>query len=325
MMAVRRRHIAAFTDWDDLDIGPAVAILEAAAWEVRLIGSRDPDRVAELAADADALCVGYVPVTAELLDRLPSLSIIATSSAGFDTIDVEAASARGIWVANLPALATEEVAVHTLTLALSLTREIPRMTREVRCGEWSLSGQPLPRSTQEMTFGLLGLGRIGTRVAQLASGFFPRIVAHDPALDAAQTLDPVELVDRKSLLSRADVLSLHLPHRLGAPPEIDRAALDVMRPGAFLINTSRGALIDVEALLQALESGKVAGAALDVLDAEPPPAHHPLVNHPRVIVTPHAAFLSARTMRRYPQAQAENLLAWARSGRPLTPVTGLSA
>jgi phosphoglycerate dehydrogenase-like enzyme len=316
-------HVAVYADWDDLEIDGAVGMLQAEGWEVRLIGSGDSKQVIAAAPDADALCIGYMPVTASVMDALPALKIIATSTAGYDSIDIEAASARGLWVANLPGLATEEVAVHALALMLALIRELPRFAAEVKAGTWSLVGQPPPSATTGLTLGLLGLGRIGGRVAELSAPLFTRILAHDPGV--TQPPPGVELVERDELLAAAGVLSLHAPHQHGAPAALGVAELSALPRGALLVNTSRGGLVDSLALRDALDSGQISAAALDVFDVEPPPGNHPLVGHPRVLATPHAGFLSARTLRRYPEAQAENLLSWARTGRPVTPVAGPSA
>ena len=133
----------------------------------------------------------------------------------------------------------------------------------------------------------------------------------------------VQRLDREALADCADVLSLHLPHARGAPPVVDAALLARLPRGACVVNVSRGELIDQDALLAALDSGRLGGAALDVVDPEPPPAGHPLVHHPRVLMSPHAAYFSPQTAVGYPRHQAANVLAWQRTGRPLTPVREL--
>lgn len=150
------------------------------------------------------------------------------------------------------------------------------------------------------------------------------MAAHDPGVGASDWPAGVQRLDRAALAARADVLSLHLPHARGAPPVLDAALLGALPAGAFVVNVSRGGLVDQDALLAALESGRLGGAALDVIDPEPSPAGHALVHHPRVLMSPHAADLSPETAVGYPREQAENVLAWQRTGRPLAPVRELA-
>jgi phosphoglycerate dehydrogenase-like enzyme len=312
--------LAVYTDWDEIDVTPGRRKLEAAGWSVRLVGSTDANLIADAAARATALCVGYATVDAPLLGRLPSLRIVATLSAGYDMVDVHAATRRGVWVANLPDVATEEVASHALAMVLALVRRLPALDRGVRAGRWTLDVDEPPRTPRDMTLALLGLGRIGRRVAELAIGLFGTVIASDPAVASGVWPRGVDRVELGELVARADVLSLHLPAAPGSPPIVTAELLEALPDGAFLINVSRGGLVDHEALARALDAGRLAGAALDVLDREPPTPDHPLMDHPRVLLSPHTAFLSDRTLVAYPEGQAENVLAWQRRGRPLTPV-----
>jgi phosphoglycerate dehydrogenase-like enzyme len=316
--------IAVYTDWDGLDVSPGARALEQAGWEVRRLGSVDPAAIAEAAADATALCLGCAELDGALLAKLPRLRIVATLSAGHDMVDVEAAAARGVWVANLPDAASEEVATHAFAMAVALVRHLPFLDRHVRAGGWDPPVADPPRLPGALSFGLLGLGRIGRRTAKLARGVFGAVVAHDPHLPAERWPEGAARVSAPDLTARADVLSLHLPLAPGTPPVADAELLGRMPTGAFLVNVSRGGLVDHRALASALDSGRLAGAALDVLDSEPPPADHPLRDHPRVLLTPHAAFLSERSLVAYPTRQAENVLAWQRTGRPLMPVVELA-
>jgi D-3-phosphoglycerate dehydrogenase len=307
--------LAVYTDVVDVDPAPGARLLEDAGFEVRVLDTADPERIAREAPEAAALLIGYSPVGAALMDALPGLAIVATQSVGFDMVDVEAARARGIWVSNVPGAATEEVAVHALAMGLSLLRGLPFLDRSVRDGGWDGAAEPLRRPS-EATLGILGLGRIGRRLGGLARGIYGRVIGHDPLLPAAAWPGDVERVDLGELLPAADVLSLHLPLAAGTERMIDAAALARMRGGAFLVNVSRGALIDERALLDALDSGQVGGAALDVLATEPPAAADPLPRHPRVLVTPHAAYYSDRSAAAYVVDQARNVIAWRQDGRP---------
>jgi phosphoglycerate dehydrogenase-like enzyme len=323
-IASSERPVAVYSDWDEIDIAPGVRALEDAGWEVRTLGSTDAEAIASRAADATALCLGYAQVGRELLYRLERLRIVATLSAGYDMVDVDAAAERGVWVATIPDAAVDEVASHALAMALALVRHLPWADREVRAGAWALGVDDPPRVPRALTFAVLGVGRIGRRTAELAGGVFGRVVGHDPHVPADRWPAGVQRLDLDELLARADMLSLHLPLTRASQGLVDAALIARMPRGAFLVNVSRGGLVDHPALFAALDEGHLAGAGLDVLDVEPPPANHPALRHPRVLLTPHAAFLSDRSLEAYPRRQAENVLAWQRTGRPLVAARELA-
>ncbi|OIJ65275.1 C-terminal binding protein [Streptomyces mangrovisoli] len=310
--------VVVITDTEELDPGPAVRLLSAAGFEVRVVGSRAPDAIAAAARDADALIVGYARIDAALFDRMPRVRMIATMSAGHDMIDTDEAARRGIWVANLPHAATEDVAVHALAQALALVRRLPQADAVVRSGGWSQDLADVPRRAGELTLGVLGLGRIARVLTRIAGPVFGRIVAHDP--HAADWPDGVERVDLDTLLARADVLSLHVPSTPGTRGMVDAGLLARMRPGSLLVNVSRGDLVDPDALLAALDEGRLAGAALDVFPVEPPADDDRLRSHPRLLLSPHSAFLSDASLRAYVTEPARNVIAWWTDGRPHTPV-----
>ncbi|WP_326692275.1 C-terminal binding protein [Streptomyces sp. NBC_01795] len=311
--------LAVFTDLDDLDPTPGVTKLTEAGFDVRIADSASPDAIARAASDAVALLVGYARIDADLLDRLPNLRILATCSAGYDMVDAEAARARGLWVCNLPDAATEEVAVHALAAALALVRGFPQADAAVRRGGWTTDLPRLPRRADELTLGLVGMGRIATRLAELAAPIFGRVAAYDP-LSPEHGPATVQRTDMDTLLACSDVLSLHAPLNNATRNLIGRAELDRMPAGSFLVNVARGGLIDHAALLDSLDTGKLAGAALDVLPTEPPDQDDPLRTHPGLLLSPHIAFLSDASRRAYVERPAENVIAWHRTGRPLTPV-----
>ncbi|MGW0995657.1 C-terminal binding protein [Streptomyces sp. NPDC002520] len=316
--------LAVFTDTEDLDPEPGVRLLQEAGFAVRVAQSRDPDVIADAARDAVALVVGYARIDAALLDRLPRLRILATMSAGYDMIDTGQARRRGLWVTNLPDAATEDVAVHALASALSLVRGLPQADAVVRSGGWNtdfIERTRLPRRASEMTLGLVGLGRIARTFAALAAPVFGRVAAHDPHTDPANWPTGVERYDSPAGLAAAsDILSLHVPLTPATHHLVDEALLRRMRHGSFLVNVSRGELVDPRALLNTLDSGRLAGAALDVFPVEPPPTDDPLRRHPRIQLSPHSAYLSDTSRRAYVCRPAENVIAWHRTGRPLTPV-----
>ncbi|MFD5600943.1 C-terminal binding protein [Leucobacter sp. NPDC058333] len=311
------RPLVLFTDTTDLDPQPGRALLEAAGCDTMLaalpVRAGEPQVVPEGAEHAVALVVGYARIDTALLDRLPSVRCIATMSAGFDMVDVAEARRRGIWVINLVDAATEEVAAHALTLMLALERDLRGSLAVTAAGGWTDDVRSVPRRLSTLALGLFGYGRIARRLAQIAVPTFGAVIAHDPFVNAAD--GDVELVTREQLLARSDVLSLHLPLVPETAGAVDAAALAAMRPGASLINVSRGELVDAEALRAALASGALRGAALDVLDGEPPAGDDPLRTEPRALVTPHVAFLSDGSLQHYTLDPARNVLEWLRTGR----------
>jgi len=303
--------LAVYTDVVDTDPAAGVAVLEAAGIATKVVGSADPEVIAREAAGAQALLLGYSEVTAELLDALPGLRVVATQSVGTDMVDVEACRHRGIWVTNVAGVASEEVASHALALMLDLVRGVTVLDRDVRRGGWDGTQVSL-RRLSELTVGVVGLGRIGATFASMVAPLVGSVVGHDPAGEVAG----VENCTLDDVFARADVLSLHLPATRETRGLVDERRLCLMRPGAILVNVSRGSLLDEQAVLAALESGRLAGVGLDVLVDEPPRPGNPLATHPRAVVTPHAAYLSESTVHAYVQVQAENVAAVLSGRRP---------
>jgi D-3-phosphoglycerate dehydrogenase len=286
------------------------------AWRVLVADGLTDDALAQLRqvsevvegsldsiAGADALVVrGRSLVSAEVVDAgRPRLRVIGRAGVGVDNIDLEAARRAGVVVVHAPLAATLSVAEHTLALMFALARGVPAADASLRRGEWRKS-EIQGRELFDKTLGLIGAGRIGRAVAQRASALGLRVLAHDP-LVPAETIrqagaQPVEL---SRLLEESDYVSLHLPLEESTRGLIGRAELARMKNGARLISTSRGGILDEVALLEALESGRLAGAALDVFEQEPPGAS-PLVQHPAVIVTPHIA---AQTVEAQARASAD--------------------
>nr|WP_272926138.1 C-terminal binding protein [Streptomyces sp. SID8379] len=293
-------------------------LLSEAGFDARFVGSRDPEAIAAAAHDADALIVGYARVDAALLDRLPKVRMLATMSAGHDMIDTAEAARRGLWVANLPNSATEDVAVHALAQALALVRRLPQADAVVRGGGWNTDFTEVPRRASELTLGLVGFGRIARTLARIAAPVFGRVVAYDP--HATDWPEGVERADLDTLIAEADVLSLHTPSTPRTRGMVNGPLLARMRPGSLLVNVSRGDLVDPDAVLDALDSGRLAGAALDVFPTEPPAADDRLRSHPRLLLSPHSAFLSDASLRAYVTEPARNVIAWWTTGRPHTPV-----
>ena len=316
------RPLAVFTDMGELDPAPGIEVLGAGGFRTAVSAGPDADQVAEAAREAVALVAGYARIDSALLERLPALRIVATMSAGYDNVDTAAAAERGIWVCNLPDGATEEVAVYSLTLALLMVRSIPQALATVRSGGWAEDLAQLGRRPSTLTMGVVGLGRIGAKLAGLAKPIFGEVLGYDPYLPPGSEPAGVAVTGLEELVGRADVVSLHLPLTPGTEALVGNSLLERFKRGSFLVNTSRGGLVDEAALLAALESGALGGAALDVFGAEPLPPGSPLRSHPRILATPHVAYLSEESMRDYVVKPARNLVAWLQEGRPLTPVAG---
>jgi D-3-phosphoglycerate dehydrogenase len=307
-------HQVLLTDyaWPDLDIERNVL----AEYDAELVVA--PDRglptLIKLAADADAIMTNWSDVPAELIDAAANCRIIARLGIGLDNIDVRHATRRGMPVTNVPDYCLIEVAEHTMALLLALARKIGVFHENARSGRYDLSaGFPL-RRIEGQTLGIVGLGQIGRRVAAKAQAFGLRVLATNRS-----RRDPVPgavWANLNELLSQSDFVSLHVPLSDETRGMIGAAELALMKPTAFLINTARGGLVDHRALATALAGGKLAGAALDVQDREPPDLSQPPYNDPRVIVTPHAAFYSSESVEELRRRVAHQVGVRLSGGRP---------
>lgn len=226
------------------------------------------------------------PVRAELFARLPALRVVATATVGFDHIDIDAAEERGVVIVSVPDYCTQEVADHALALLLGLVRGVVALDRDVRQGGWDARAAGPLRTIAELRVGIVGLGRIGGALATRLLALGAEVWAHD-VLPVAR--DGVRFVDLEELLTECDAVTLHVPLTRETRGLIGRAQIALMKPDALLVNTSRGAVVDVGAVLEALRAGRLGGAALDVLPQEPPLVA-PLA--PNLVLTPHAAYYS---------------------------------
>ena len=226
------------------------------------------------------------PIGAELLDRLPSLRVAATATVGFDHIDIDAADERGVAVVSVPDYCTQEVADHAVALLYALMRGIVTLDGDVRAGAWNPKAAGPLRTLAELRVGIVGLGRIGNAVASRLLALGADVLACD-VLPVAR--EGVRFVELDELLAECDAVTLHVPLTRETRNMIGRAQIASMKRDAYLVNTARGAVVDVGAVLEALRGGRLGGAALDVLPQEPPPLA-PLA--PRLVLTPHAAWYS---------------------------------
>ncbi|MGH9345927.1 MAG: phosphoglycerate dehydrogenase [Vicinamibacterales bacterium] len=267
----------------------AIELLRAEGWEVDARTGRPLDRLQADLADADALIVrSATKVTATVIAAAPRLRVIARAGSGVDNVDVTAASARGVVVMNAPGANSISVAELALGLMLALARHVPAADAAMKQGKWEKK-KFVGEELRDKTLGLAGLGRIGQEVARRARAFGMRVIAHDPFI-AAQVAEDlgVELLAMDEVLARADYVSLHLPSTPATRSFLNAERLAGTKTGVRIVNTARGDLVDEQALADAIESGQVAGAALDVFEVEPPPDPR-LQTLPQVIATPHIA------------------------------------
>lgn len=256
-------------------------------------GNLETPEALEAARNADALLVTIQQVDAALINSLENCKIIARVGTGLDAIDIPAATARGIWVTSVPDYSIDEVSTHAIALLLNHARRLPAMLASVKAGKWYDADaiEPAPRLSGQV-LGLIGYGRIGRTVSIKARGLGLEVIVYDPFIEIDEAGERVKQVDLDALLATADFISLHTPLSDSSRQIINAAALEKMKPSAYLINTARGELIDDAALLNAVQSGSIAGAALDVLAVEPPPPDFPLLHETRITITPHAGWYS---------------------------------
>jgi D-3-phosphoglycerate dehydrogenase len=284
--------------WADLDIErQTLAEIDA---ELIVATEKDAETLARLAADVDAI---MAKVPAAVINAAPRCKIVSRLGIGLDNIDVAAATERKMLVTNVPDYCLIEVAEHALALLLSLARKVGFYHQQTKQGVYELQAGPMLRRIEGQTLGIVGLGNIGTRLAEKAAALGMTVLATSRS---ARTMPPgIRRVELDELLAASDYVSLHVP-----------AALARMKPTAYLINTARGGLIDHQALAAVLEAGKLAGAALDVQDPEPPNLQEAPWNDPRVIVTPHAAFVSAESLANLRSRTARQVAICLTGGRP---------
>jgi D-3-phosphoglycerate dehydrogenase / 2-oxoglutarate reductase len=275
------------------------------------------DEVIRAADGATALIIQAAPISERVLTALPALRIVSVPGIGVDMIDTEAARTHGVWVANVPDANITEVACHTIAMVLSLIRHLPFYDAAVRAGGWHYEGTgPLTRPA-EMTLGVVGLGRIGRLAAAYAAPVFGRIVGYDPHLpDTAWPQGVARERDLSALFAASDAVTLHLPLTAATRGLVGRDLLAAMKPGSYLVNVSRGAIVEIPDLLAALDSGQLASAALDVLPEEPPAADEPVLKHPKVLLSPHAAFYSRESDEELRRRAVTNVLRFFETGRP---------
>ena len=303
---------------DELDPG-AIAYLATGA-ETLVAPGLGREALLAAVADCDALLVrSGTRVTREVIQAGARLQVIGRAGAGVDNVDVDAATEHGVWVVNAPDSNSVAVAEYVFALALALLRRLPWAWESLRSGQWS-RGRFRGAELAGKTLGIVGLGRIGSRVAERAVAFGMAVLAYDPFVAPERAGSAgVALRSLEDLLASSDIVTLHLPGTGTTTGLIGVRQLACMKPGAYLINCSRGSVLDEAALLSALDSGHLGGAALDVFAAEPPHGS-PLVVHPRVLATPHLAGTTDEAQQNVAMAVAEQVLAVLAGRQPRYPV-----
>ena len=293
-----------------------IAAIESDQLHIAIVGETEREDFAREVQDADVLLHVLEPVTAATIAGAPRLQLIQKLGIGVDTIDLDAARLRGIAVCNMPGTNTRAVAELALLLMMATLRRLCVLDAETRAGKgWTLDFELLDTLGElgGRTVGLVGFGAVGRCLAPMLEGIGARVIYTDIAIapDASARMVPFA-----ELLSMADVVSLHAPLTPQTLRMFDRNTFAAMKPGAVLVNTARGGLIDHDALHDALSTGRLRGAGLDVLDAEPADASHPLFKLPNVIITPHLAWFTSETLRRSLGVFVENCRR-LRQGEPL--------
>jgi D-3-phosphoglycerate dehydrogenase len=312
--------LVAVTDYTFPDLAIEESIL--AGYQIRSIKEkRGPADLIPLVADADAVITQFAPVNAEVIAAMKKARVIVRYGIGVDNIDLDAARERNIPVCNIPGFCVDEVADHTLSFILGLTRQVTLYSNAVHAGTWGLVTRlDEIRALRDMTVGVIGFGRIGREVVSRLKSFKCAVLVYDPMVpaDAIKTAgcQSATLVE---VFAASDLITLHCPSSAETRGIINRNSLARMKRGVLLVNLSRGDLVDSSALVEALDSGQVAAAALDVFSPEPIPADHPILKRNNVILAPHIASVSVRAVRTLRESTAHTALKALR-GEPIVNI-----
>nr|WP_284503923.1 C-terminal binding protein [Caballeronia sp. GAWG2-1] len=318
------------TDYDYPDLAIERAILEPIGAQVIGLQSRTGEGLAELAGDADALMQQYAKIPAETIRALKKCKVIARYGIGVDILDVGAAREAGIVVTNVPDYCIEEVADHSISMALTIFRSIPTYAASTRRGEWHWNtwNRPIPRMRGSV-FGMIGFGRIAQNMARKLNVFGFEVLACDPFVSASlMASHGVRKVTLDEMLPQADLIDVMCPYTPDTHHLIDAKAIASMKRGSLLVNCARGKVVDNRALYDALVSGQLAAAALDDTEEEPAkqsdwkPSDNPLFALENCIVTPHVAYISQDALHEARRVAAENVRAVLLGEKPLNPVAG---
>lgn len=297
---------ALITDYVWPNIDTESEVLRAAGVEPIVAPDASEETLASLAADADIIMFCFAQVTAKVLDAATRCKVASRYGIGVDNIDIARATELGIVVTNVPDYCIDEVTDHALGMILALNRRFVPHDRAVKAGGWAevVLNQPMHR-TRGATLGIVGYGRIGRALAAKATGFGIVCVGYDPLLEPGQSVDGTEIADLDEVLRRSDFVSVHTPLTPETEGMIGADELAQMKRGSIIVNCARGGIIQERALADAMASGHIAGAGLDVLEPAPPSADHPLMAAENVIITPHTAFFSQASTQELERRTAE--------------------
>jgi D-3-phosphoglycerate dehydrogenase len=297
------------------NLDPATKVLSEIGAELKLAADSSPESVMKLAADADAVLVTYAKINADMIRQMKKVRIISRFGIGVDNVDLDAATEKGIVVTKVPDYCIDEVSDHAMALLLTAVRKIPLANDQVHTGTWKMPNVVPIHRLRGSVLGLVGFGRIPQLVAPKAKSFGMRVVASDPYVptDVFKNLG-VEKVEFADLLKMSDYVSIHSPLTPETKGLFNADAFSKMKKGSYVVNTARGPIIDEAALAAAIDSGQIAGAALDVMTNEPPTGS-PLIGKRNVIITPHTSFYSEESLVEL-QTKASQEVANVLTGKP---------
>jgi len=299
-----KRPKIVITDCDHGSIEEERAVFSKFGADLDLAQIADEEEIVARCHDADGLITQYAPLTRRVLEGLPHCRVVSHYGVGVDTIDLQAATELGIIVANVPAYCVDEVSDHTLAVFLSWVRKVILLDRSIRSGTWDFRVAIPIHRLNGMTYGIVGCGRIGQGVARRVSAFGLKVIGYDPYLTKAQG---IQLGPFETVLAESDFISIHCPLTESSHHLFGRDQFQRMGRRPLVMNLSRGAVVDEAALIEALERGWISGAALDVLEREPPDAKNPLMGRDDVILTPHIGFYSEESKSELKRRAAENV------------------
>ena len=314
--------IVAITDYVFPSLEPEQRVLAPLGVELRPQQCKSEEEIIALTQDADAVLNCYAKMTARVIEKLNRCKIIARYGIGVDNVDLVAAASRaGILVTNVPDYCVDEVSDHALALLLALARRIAVADGAVKAGTWDVVSHAGIRRLRGQALGLLGFGKIAKALASKVQPLGMKVLVYDPYIEPALIARlGVQAVSLDRLLAEADAISIHVPLSPETRNIIGQRELARMKPTAFLINTSRGGIVDEQALAEAVKAGRLGGAALDVLSVEPPPPDHPLRQAPNIILTPHLAFYSRESVIELQTKAAEEVARALKGEPPRSPV-----
>ncbi|MBW2149306.1 MAG: C-terminal binding protein [Deltaproteobacteria bacterium] len=302
-----KRFNVVITDCDHGFIDPEREVMESIDAELILRQLKTEEEVIAACKDTDGLINQYTLITGKVMENLPRCKVIARYGVGVDSIDIEAATERGIIVANVPDYGTTDVANHAAALLLTCYRKIMTANNAVKTGTWDYQVMYPIEPSRQSTVGLLGIGRIGRAFTERMLAFDFTVIANDPYV--TEHIPGIRIVDFDTLLAESDFISIHCPLTNSTYHLLGEKEFEKMKNTAVIVNTARGALIDEAALIRALQKGWIAGAALDVLEKEPPDPANPLLTMDNVIITPHAAWFSVASRIEVKKRTAQNVAA----------------